>query len=409
MSRPSKHVPIQCRYYRWRLRERNGVFYADGRINNPPLKKYSLGTRDKGEARRRLDELDVQVAIERGIAPPSTASIDASNLTIEKGWQLFISHCEAPEILGGVSKSTIKRYRAVRDKHLRYCATHNITSWSQINKKTTIDYGRWLERERILADRTIVLECNLVCGIVKWLVEEGTLPPQHRFVLKLAKPEGTTTYCFTKAQVARMIEYCAGISKLTWLGNVITALATTGFRINELVKLRWTDIDLDSDSIRLTDERARPRRRQSGFERRLKGRRGRVVPLNPSLRQLLLRLPRQRDGLVFHDRKGNRIVDRRVLAALQGKVIMALLGEFPTVDGETGFKDGTVHGLRHYFVSEAYRNGATDAELAEWLGHRDSQLLRIYRHLRPEDGQAKMQSIDFLGDPSEPQQPRNSA
>lgn len=57
--------------------------------------------------------------------------------------------------------------------------------------------------------------------------------------------------------------------------------------------------------------------------------------------------------------------------------------------------------MRHYFCSEAYRNGATDAELLEWLGIRSSKIMNLYRHLRPEDGQRRMEQINFLGSDDE--------
>src|SRR3954471_16457098 len=106
---------------------------------------------------------------------------------------------------------------------------------------------------------------------------------------------------------------------------------------------------------------------------------------------------------------GGKLNDRIVLKTLQNQVIKPLVGEFPTPEGEIGFEHGTVHGFRHFFASEALRNGATEAQLVAWLGHRDSQLLQVYRHLRPEDGNRQMQKIDFLGLCEESQQPRNTA
>jgi integrase len=409
MPQRPKHAPIQCQYFIWHLRQRDGVFYADGRSNRPSLGKHSLGTRERDDAMDRLRQLDLQKAIELGRAEPNPADQTSHSLSINDGWQLYLARCEDPEILGGVSRATRERYSPVRDKHVQFCVASRIVCWSQVDKNITNDYGRWLAKKKNLADRTIVLELNLICSVVKWLVEENYLPAKCRFLLKLSKPDGTTTFCYTKEQVKSMITYCRAESALRWLGNVLAALAATGLRINELAKLRWTDVDFEAGTICITDERSRPRRRQSGLERRLKGKRGRALPLNLSLRKLLLQLPHHRDGIVFRGKNGGKVDDRRVLEALQGKVIMHLLEAFPTPEGEIGFQDGTVHGLRHYFVSEAYRNGATDAELMEWLGHRDSQLLRIYRHLRPEDGHRKMQKIDFLGLCEESQQPRNTA
>ena len=93
-----------------------------------------------------------------------------------------------------------------------------------------------------------------------------------------------------------------------------------------------------------------------------------------------------------------------MLEALQDRVIVTLNEEFPTPAGQIGFANGVPHGFPHYFCSEAYRNGATDAELLEWLGHRDSEMMKLYRHLRPEDGQRKMGQINFLGSDDEKDQ-----
>ena len=86
-----------------------------------------------------------------------------------------------------------------------------------------------------------------------------------------------------------------------------------------------------------------------------------------------------------------------VLHRLQRRVIEALEQEFPTPEGEIGFADGTVHGLRHFFCSKAYRNGAKDAKLLEWMGHRNSQIRDLYRHLHREDSHNRMEQINFLG------------
>jgi len=400
---------IACRYFVWRLFQRQGVWYADGRRAGQNLGKHSLESRDRDAALRALQELDLHMAIRAGLVEAEEPQILETDLSIVDGWATYLLRCEDPEILGGVSPATRKRYRAVQDKHIQFCAVSGIACWSQVDKKATNDYGRWLAKKKSLADRTIVLELNLVCSVVKWLVEQNHLPPHCRFLLKLSKPDGTTTFCYTKDQVRRMIGYCDAEPALGWLGRVITALATTGLRINELAKLRWTDIDFAADTIRLTDERARPRRRQSGSERRVKGKRGRALPLNPALRSLLLQLPRHKDGLVFRSKSGGKLNDRRALEALQNRVIMPLVEEFPTPEGEIGFEQGTNHGFRHYFASEAFRNGATEAQLVAWLGHRDSQLLQIYRHLRPEDGHRQMQRVDFLGPCEESQRPKNSA
>lgn len=62
MSKPRKKEKIVCRYYTWLLGQRQGVWYADGRSNVPPLGRHSLGTRSPEEARQQLLHLDLTMA-----------------------------------------------------------------------------------------------------------------------------------------------------------------------------------------------------------------------------------------------------------------------------------------------------------------------------------------------------------
>jgi integrase len=179
---------------------------------------------------------------------------------------------------------------------------------------------------------------------------------------------------------------------------VIVGLATTGLRSESFNGLRWSEIDLDAGMIRIKDERFSSRKRKLGAIRTLKGKRDHALPIHPSFRCVLEKLPRSADGRVFHGLRGGHLHARNNLEILQTKVIKPLVGEFPTPPGEIGFEHGVIHSFRHYFCSEAFRQGASEAQVLDWLGNRDSKMILIYRHLRPDDSKRKMNSIDFLGD-----------
>jgi integrase len=94
---------------------------------------------------------------------------------------------------------------------------------------------------------------------------------------------------------------------------------------------------------------------------------------------------------------------RQSLKLLKRDVIAPLTNKFPTPVGEVGFEHGGVHSLRHYFVTEAFRGGATEAEVQDWVGHRDSRIVRRYRHLRKDEARQTMQRLNLLeGDPPKP-------
>jgi integrase len=183
---------------------------------------------------------------------------------------------------------------------------------------------------------------------------------------------------------------------LVWLGHVIIALAHTGLRISELAGLRWSDLDMRANAIRIADERSSKRKRQTGVARTTKSRRSRTIPIHPELRKLLVKLDRKPDGLVFHAARGGPLRPNNVLHQFQREVINPLKKRFPTPEGEIGFEHGRLHSFRHYFCSQAFLGGASEGEIKEWLGHADSKMVEHYRHLRDEDAQRKMEQIEFM-------------
>jgi integrase len=394
MPRKPAHA-IACEFFQWRLIRRDGVYYADGRTGRLNLGKHSLGTRDLDKALTELRDLDRRMAVQHGLAQPALRC-PSSDLSITEGWELFLVHCQRPEVLGGVSPRTSKRYKAVRDKHVSYCDRHGIRLWNQVSKDAANAYGTWLHREQY-ADRSIYLELTLIKSVILWLIAEKRLSAERRLLLEVSKPRGTDTYCYTPEQVAAMIRHCRQQHALHWLADVLVALVCSGLRIGELASLRATDLDDRLTMIRLTDERASPRRREIGTPRRIKGRRDRALPIHPDLAQVLRRMPRHKDGLLFHGPRGGRLKPDTARTTFVREVIEPLKKKFPTPPGEIGFEHGRLHSCRHFFVSQAFLGGAAEADIRDWLGHRDSRMVAHYRHVRDADSQRKMQQIDFLG------------
>ena len=195
-----------------------------------------------------------------------------------------------------------------------------------------------------------------------------------------------------------MVEHCEANPELAWLKTVIITLACTGLRIFKLAALRHSDVDLESNTIQLTDERSSRRRQQMGTARRTKGRRGRALPIHPQLREILEGLETQPDGRLLHGPRGGKLKPDTVRRILIRDVLEPLKETFPTPKGEIGFEHGRLHSFRHFFVSQSFLSEASEGEIMEWVGHRDSKMVAHYRHLKNEDSQRKMQQINFLGD-----------
>lgn len=195
-----------------------------------------------------------------------------------------------------------------------------------------------------------------------------------------------------------MLDLCRSVHELNWLADVIVALATTGMRIGELAALRWSDIDLEAGVITLADNRFSGRAKRAGAVRTTKGRRSRRVDIHAQLSAVLLRLPhRGEGGHVFRGLNRGPLRPDKVLKVLKRDVIGPLKERFPTVEGEIGFADAGLHSFRHFFVTEAFLGGATDGEVRDWVGHRDSRIVERYRHLRGRAAKQTMSRLDFLG------------
>ena len=267
--------------------------------------------------------------------------------------------------------------------------------WRQIDRAAALQYGASLHKKHY-APASVILEANTVASVVKFLVEKKHLPPGSRFEMGLPKIEESDRYCYRREEVAAMVELCQKDPSLAWLGNVIISLAVTGLRIDELAKMRRRDVDFEANTLRLTDERASRHRQQVGGARLLKGKRSRSLPLNAEFRKIVENLPHHADGLVFHGPQGGRLKPDTVRNALVREVITPLKDKFPTAPGEIGFEHGRLHSFRHYFVSEAFRRGATEPWIMQWVGHRESRIVARYRHLRDDDAQREMARLDLL-------------
>jgi integrase len=396
MARVSKHR-IAGRYFTWTLFLRDGVYYADGRHNAPNVGKHSLGTTEREEAERQLHRLDARKAVEFGLAAPVPDTAAGERISINEGWQRYLSHVARPSVLDGAGPKTQQRYQAVRDKHVAYCSRRGLEHWGQIDKSALKAYVAWLSSNGY-ADNTVYTEGTLIKQVVIWLIdEEKALPESARIRLKLSRSEESDTFCYSRVQVQSMVDLCRADRGLHWLADVIIALATTGMRVGEMAALCWSDIDLERGVITIADNRHSGRAKKAGAIRTTKGRRTRRVDIHVRLREVLMKLPnRLEGGRVFRGRQGGPLDPDKVLKVLQRDVIGPLKNQFPTPAGEIGFQHGVVHGFRHYFVTEAFLGGATEGEVQDWVGHRDSRIVKRYRHLRPEAARQTMARLTFL-------------
>ena len=133
----------------------------------------------------------------------------------------------------------------------------------------------------------------------------------------------------------------------------IRLLMLTGCRKGEILTLRWEDVDLEANELRLRDSKTGPR----------------TVPMAPSAARILAGLPRLAGNpWVIPGKKPG--THRRNLDDL-----------WKTVRLRAGLNDVRLHDIRHSFASRALALGESLPMIAKLLGHTQVQTTARYAHL----------------------------
>ena len=133
----------------------------------------------------------------------------------------------------------------------------------------------------------------------------------------------------------------------------IRLLMLTGCRKNEILTLRWRDVDPDVRELTLADAKTGPR----------------AVPLPPSAVRLLAGLAR---------RPGNPWV---IPGHKPGTHMRDIDGAWQTLRGRAKLNDVRLHDLRHSYASRALALGESLPMIGKLLGHSQLETTARYAHL----------------------------
>ena len=396
MPRRATHDRFRCQYFAWLLYRRdNGYYYADGRGNpNRKLGRHALGTDHRDAAIEALHELDRAMAVREGLAPLSVLQQSEKPLAFADGVTRYLEHAGRPQSAGGTKPSSLKRYRPVFDKFAAFAESQGVAHWNLVDDAVLTRYLGRLEADGY-APRTVVFEGTVIKQAIKFFIGEGLLPDGHQPRTRLMKITESSTYCYSPEQVKAMLQRCREIDNLGWLGEALEVLAYTGMRVGELAQLRWRDVDLEGRWVHVRDESS------TSFSEgaTTKGRASRSVPLNDAALDVLRRRARRATAKgkaappggssVFHGPRGGRLSSDLVCRRLKQDVINPLAERWELARDE-GFRRGVVHSLRHYFCSRCAASGIPEATTQKWLGHKSSEITRLYYHLHDDEAHRQM-------------------
>lgn len=148
--------------------------------------------------------------------------------------------------------------------------------------------------------------------------------------------------------------------------NAIRLLLLTGCRLNEILSLRWQEVDIDRSCLSLSDSKTGKR----------------TVYLSPQALDLLSTMPRMLDNpyVVAGKNKGAHLIN--------------LQKPWRRIRNKAGLNNVRIHDLRHTFASVAAASGLSLPMIGALLGHSQTQTTARYAHLV---GQPLLEAVGKIG------------
>ena len=263
---------------------------------------------------------------------------------------------------------TVRRYRYVIDTYCKLAGISSLEQASQDNVRALLFYGR---TQRNWSSNTAVVYHKSLTVFFRWCKAEGYIPINPTDGVEKPQIEQKLPTKLTKQDSLRLLEIVYNYPykyKFLRCRNhaMFSMFVFAGLRKNELLKLKYADVDLENLSI---------------FIRQGKGRKDRIVPISYTLAESLRRYLEERQKKnktcpeFFTSLHLNRGFTEDGLKHLVDKLRLVCGSKL------------TVHKLRHTFATLMLEGGCDVYSLSKMMGHSDIKTTSIYlsasaEHLR---------------------------
>lgn len=259
-----------------------------------------------------------------------------------------------------LSPNTIRSYRIYQKNRFQSCQGVNI--------RDAVDWQRYINEEaKLCAPKTL----KNAWGFIKSVLEENGIPAP-----KVTLPQSSVKEhkWLTPEQI---VVFCKAVEGKGFEKEALFALH--GLRRGELLALRWGDVDIKSDTIRIHATIAQNEKNQYVEKPTTKTEKStRTVPIMiPRLRQLLKEEMGAPNERISHEPPNG------------------LWRKINDVCAESGLPLVGVHGLRHSFASLAYHLGFKEEECMRIGGWSDYRIMHeIYTHIASTDINARTKTME---------------
>ncbi len=271
----------------------------------------------------------------------------------------------------GYSKDTIKRYRQIINFYSRLANITKIEEVTRDNVRNAFYYGR---TERQWKPNTFICFHKSLAVFFRWCVINGYMSFNPTDDIEIPKLEKRLPPKLTKQDSLKLLEivynYPYDYKFLRYRNHAIFSMFIfAGLRKRELLKLRFTDVDIENLTI---------------FVNQGKGSKDRIIPMSFTLAQTLKRYIEERKRLnktcpeFFASLNRNLGFTDTGLKRLVAKIRDASRLSF------------TIHKLRHTFATLMLEGGCDIYSLSRMMGHSDIKTTTIYLYASAEHLRSQM-------------------
>jgi site-specific recombinase XerD len=317
-------------------KRKNGFFYIRYKSTNNSWQHYSTKTKKQTEAK------EIFIEFVKTFSP--TLSLN-KNSTFDSFSKEYLEYSKVNH-----SPSNTTRINYVIN-HFKNFIGHTLLS--DVSNKVVEEYKNKRSSQRKPTTVNIELRAlkSMFNTAVKWeLIDKN--PFKGVQLLRVTK--GYPKY-LTKEEVDLLCES----TRMDWLRYIILLAFNTGMRRNELINLKWEDVNLKEKNLIV----------RNGEFFNTKNKKDRYIPLSKAIIKLLKKLPKLSEYVLTNE-NSKQLYPNYVTQC------------FRDLKSDCGInKDVSFHSLRHSFASMLVSKGVSLYVVKELLGHSDFATTQIYAHL----------------------------